>query len=250
MVPKILILQFRKNAVHEALERESLARELGDQVVVEYRSALDDTIPWDDPEAILAPYHGLILGGSGDFDFDGGRSNHDASKQKSYELLERLQPLLAYVFAVDFPTLGICFGHQMIGAHAGATVCHDPSQKKSRSHTVAIVAQESDRLLAGIPPTFAAHYGHKDSLDRVPDGATLLVHGGDQCRVSALRYGNKIYTTQFHPELILSDLHKRLEILPGYLPEGVSVEEVFVDDVASNKLLHNFATLVAAQAHT
>jgi GMP synthase (glutamine-hydrolysing) len=244
MSPKILVIQFRKNAAHETLERASLARELGDQVIVEYRSALDSDIDWHDPAKLLSPYHGLILGGSGDFDFDGGRTEHDEYKQQSYELLARLQPLLTYIFAVDFPTLGICFGHQIIGAHAGAKVYHDPVQKKSCSHTVAVIERVDDYMLDGVPATFAAHYGHKDSLDRVPDGATLLIHGGEKCRVSALRYRTKIYTTQFHPELTLSDLHKRLEILPGYLPEGVSIEEVFVDDIASNKLLHNFATLV------
>jgi GMP synthase (glutamine-hydrolysing) len=185
-----------------------------------------------------------VLGGSGDFDFDGGRNEDDVARIGSARLLERLEPLCTYVFETDFPTLGICFGHQLLGAYAGATVRHDPQQRKSRSHPVQVVAPHKTALLSGVPESFYAHYGHKDSLDRVPEGAHLLIQGGDACRVSALQYGNNIYTTQFHPELTVADMRKRLELLPGYLPEGVQVEEVFTPDTHSNTILQNFAVLV------
>ena len=248
MPASILVIQFRLNQAHSALEQASIDRELAGTVTTTYQSALDEVLFTREPAALLASYDGLILGGSGDFDFDGGRAAEDAAKVRSYELLERLRPLLAYVFATDFPLLGICFGHQLVGAYAGATVCHDPVQRKSRSHPVSVVTGGDDGvvLLAGVPPSFYAHYGHKDSLDRVPEGATLLVQGGEACRVSALQYQQNIYTTQFHPELNVADMHKRLALLPGYLPEGVSVEEVFSEDSYSNTILRNFGSLVTA----
>jgi hypothetical protein len=39
-------------------------------------------------------------------------------------------------------------------------------------------------------------------------------------------------------------MRKRLELLPGYLPEGVDVEEVFTDSSDANRILRNFSELV------
>jgi GMP synthase-like glutamine amidotransferase len=181
MQPKILLIQFRHNPIHSALETASIVRELGGTVDTVCLSALDESVTWNDPATLLVPFDGVILGGSGDFDFDGGRVDDDSAKMLSYELLERLRPLFDYIFTTDFPTLGICFGHQMIGAYAGANVRHDPRQKKSRSHKVSVVTSRAPALFNGVATTFYAHYGHKDSLDQVPQGATLVVQGGEEC---------------------------------------------------------------------
>lgn len=242
---QILLIQFRRRNVTADLERQSISRELGETINLVSVSALAPEYIWDNPAEMLRGYGGIILGGSGDFDFDGGRKRDDEALQTSYQLLVQLGPLLDYVFTHDIPTLGICYGHQIIGAYAGATVTHDEVQKKSRSHKVAVLVDTNlHRICANIPDTFLAHYGHKDSLDRVPEGAVLLCSGGDECRVSALRYKQNIYSTQFHPELTLDDMRRRVAATPGYLPEGVSVEEVFADETASGQILKNFGWLV------
>ena len=246
MKPTILILQFRRNPVNIAMEQVSLRREIEDSIALEYMSALDTTIVWDRPASLLAPYQGIILGGSGDFDFDGGRFDTDDAKRMSYTLLKRLRPLLEYIFDHDIPTLGICYGHQILGAFAGATISCDTTQKKTRSHHVHIQRKQVDvGLFIGVPDTFYAHYGHKDSLDRVPVGAELLISGGDACKVSALRYKKNIYTTQFHPELTFEDMLLRVVASPDYLPPGIKAEEIFIRDPHSNLILRNFGRLVA-----
>jgi GMP synthase-like glutamine amidotransferase len=243
--PQILLIQFRATPVTAALEKASIVRELGPDVSVSCVSALDESISWDVPTEILADIDGVIFGGSGDYDFDGGRSDDDAARATSYMLLEKLRPLLDYIFQHDIPTLGICYGHQIIGAYAGASVVNDVTQKKSRSHEVAVVVdKEAYCICADVPDSFFAHYGHKDSLDRVPEGAVLLMNGGEACKVSALCYKQNIFTTQFHPELTIEDLRLRMEATPGYLPEGVSLEEAFVSGSASNTILKNFGSFV------
>lgn len=246
MIPvPILLIQFRLRTITAEMEQQSIIREIGHTSQITPLSALDTTIDWNSPEQLLSPYGGVIFGGSGDFDFDGGRPAGDGAKQISYQLLAKLRPLLDYVFRHDILTLGICFGHQMIGAYKGATVVHDITQTKSRSHKVTVVAGAAEYpLCANVPETFFAHYGHKDSLDRVPDDATLMVTGGEECKVSALRYQKNIYTTQFHPELTRDDMRLRVAATPGYLPEGVSVDAVFSDESCSCQILRNFGQLV------
>ena len=243
---KILSIQFRINPNSIKQEQNCIVRETGSCVAVDFMDALDKTIDWNFPETIMTEYDAVILGGTGELDFDGGRDDADEAKRISYELLGQLRPLFKYIFDNDIPTLGICYGHQILGAFAGAQVCCDHTQKKSRSHEVKLMIDKNDYFLfSDLPDSFHAHYGHKDVLDRVPEGAVLLMNGGDECKVSALRYKNNIYTVQFHPELNFDDMVERIKNSPGYLPEGITAEEVFKNDPESNKILQNFGKMVA-----
>lgn len=242
MIPTILVVQFRANQAAAYLEKSSIEREIGQLATVIFISALTSDILWSEPEQILKNYAGLILGGSGDFDFDGGRDVFDAGRVATTELLSRLTPLLQYVFAHDFPTLGICFGHQLLGAFSGAKVVNDCSQMKTCSHKVSQVSTDRPTIFSNMPVDFLAHYVHKDTLDRVPDGAELLACGGAACQVSALRYKENIYSTQFHPELTFTDVERRVDTFPGYLPAGATVESVFTPDGDCTTLIRNFVT--------
>ncbi len=249
MKPQILAIQFRENVDSIAGEQKSIVREIGEHAEVTFISALNEALAWTDPYAILQHYHGVILGGSGEFDFDGNRSEDDRAKQMSQVFLERLRPLFTYIFEQDIPTLGICYGHQLLGAFAGAQVSYDVSQKKTSSHELKLMVDKNDYFLfSDLPDSFAAHYGHKDALQQIPEGAVLLMNGGEQCKVSALKYKNNIYTTQFHPELNFADMVDRMKNSPGYLPEGVLAHEIFKDEPHSNTILRNFGKFVALQA--
>lgn len=248
MRAKILCIQFRKNPTSVEQEQAAFVREAGVYAEVEFVSMLDGAVDWTDPTALMAPYQGLILGGSGDFDFDGKRADDDPAKASSYKFLKQLTPLFQYLFEHDVPTLGVCYGHQLLGAFAGAQVRYDDNQRKTRSHEVKLMVDKHDYFLfADLPDAFYAQYGHKDALDRVPDGAVLLMNGGDECKVSALRYKKNIYTTQFHPELTYEDMVARMNSTPGYLPEGVLAEEVFKESPDASRILRNFGKFVAIQ---
>lgn len=246
---KILTIQFRTNQNSITLEQKSIVREIGDTAEVDFISALDTTLDWHYPETLMESYQGVILGGSGDLDFDGGRLEDDEVRLISYEILGRLRPLFTYLFDHDVPTLGICYGHQILGAFAGAQVHSDVAQKKICSHEVKFIVNKNDYFLfSNLPESFYGHYGHKDVLDRVPEGATLLMSGGERCQVSALQYKSNIYTLQFHPELTVGDMVDRVKNSPGYLPEGVTLEEIFKDDPSSNTILQNFGAFVRLQS--
>ncbi|MCB9811168.1 MAG: type 1 glutamine amidotransferase [Candidatus Nomurabacteria bacterium] len=243
---KILSIQFRKNQASIEQEQTCIRREIKGNTDVDFIDALDKTIDWNFPEVIMSGYDGVILGGSGEFDFDGNRCEDDEKRRISYELLGQLRPLFQYIFDNDIPTLGICYGHQLLGAFAGAQVCYSEQQKKTCTHQVKLLVDKNEYFLfTDLPDTFDAHYAHKDILDRIPDNAVLLMSGGDKCEVSALRYKKNIYTVQFHPELTYGDMMGRIKESPGYLPDGAAVEEIFKDDIQSNKILFNFSKMVA-----
>ena len=246
MRAKILGIQFRVKPDAVSHEQACLQREAGVYADIEFVSALDTSVDWNEPSKMMGEYQGVILGGSGDFDFDGGRLSDDPARAVSYTLLEKLRPLFSYLFDHDIPTLGICYGHQLLGAFAGAQVRYDEGQKKICSHEVKLMVDKHDYFLfSDLPESFQAHYGHKDSLDRIPEGAVLLMNGGDQCKISALKYKNNIFTTQFHPELNFADMVTRMNNSPGYLPEGTIAAEIFKDEPHSNTILQNFGKFVA-----
>lgn len=241
--PTITLIQFRATSAASRMEFQSIQREVA---------------PWADlvavcgikgeiiPQVTLSD--GVILGGSGDLDFDGARLPEDEVRAQTKQVFEMMAPVLDHLFTEDLPTFGICFGHQMLGAFRGSLVYHDSMQSKQKTHTVILQPEGQDhRLCSELPVSFAAQYGHKDVLAHIPDGAILLAHGGEACRISALAYSSHIVSTQFHPELTLADMHERVATISSYLPEGVVVDDVYQDTPYAQTWLHNFARMVAVE---
>lgn len=242
---KILILQSRRRPEMIQSEQDEYIKSLvstGAELV--FKNTLDESLPWHDPAAIVAGVQGVIFGGSGEFDFDGGRGDDDPARQTAHAIRDRVRPLVEYLFAHEVPTLGICFGHQIIGEIKGARVVADPTQKKIGTHLVHLNDDStSDPLFRDLPKSFDGQYGHKDSLSTLPGTAQLLAEA-PTCRYSALRYGNKIYTVQFHPELTAEDVVRKLANSPGYLPEGVLADDIIRPSEHASAILPRFVERV------
>lgn len=242
----LLLIQSRKRPEMVEGEQGEYQRALeSTDVSLSAASVFDASLPWNDPRALLSGYDGVILGGSGEYDFDGGRPEDDDVRAGSKEIVSRLRPLLDYVFENDIPLLGVCFGHQIVSEYLGVAVVHDTDQKKVGSHEVQLTAEgKADPLFAGLPASFIGQYGHKDSLSALPPGALLLATG-PSCRTSALRYKRSIYTLQFHPELTEKDVEWKLANSPGYLPQGIALEELIRPSPEASTLIPRFAALAA-----
>ena len=240
---QILVIQFRTNPATIAGEQGAIQRVLEGAAELHFVSALDETLAWKIPEDLLGDADGVILGGSGDLSFHGGLPEGNPAREMSKATLARLIPLFDFIFAHDIPTLGICFGHQILGAFKGAQVVNDIEQSKVGTHTVRVVMDPNDHFLfARLPQEFFAQYGHKDSLDRIPPGATLLMEG-DRCKVAALQYQKNIYTVQFHPELSPDEILERAKNYPQYLGGGGVIDEVVKPSPHAEKLLKNFVEM-------
>lgn len=182
-------------------EQNNFRRVVGDAAEVEFLSALDERLAWTYPDEFLKGCDGVIFGGSSDFDFHGGRTLKDPARIMATIILSRTRLIITYALAQKIPILGVCFGHQIIGQMHGGDVQNDKEQTKIGSYEVRLTEEgKADPLFGTLPESFVAQYWHKDSVTVPPEGATLLATG-PSCRFSALRYGEKVYTVQFHPEV-------------------------------------------------
>lgn len=238
---KIVILQFRTNTKTISEEQVSFLTKLSkSNVEIVFKNAFQDDLNWNNPEELLCGACGIILGGSGEFDFDGGRDSQDVKKIASHSLVQSIMPFLKHLERTNFPTLAICFGHQIIARSLGVHIINDKEQTKVGSHQVSLTNEgRADELCIGLPNTFVAQYGHKDSLSSIPSGAVLLAKG-DRCLYSAIRFGKNRYGVQFHPELNADEVRQKFLSHPDYLPEGLDPEDLIQESPHATTLLTNF----------
>jgi GMP synthase (glutamine-hydrolysing) len=228
-----------------AKEREEFLRAYAGIADLSFVSTLDTTIPWDFPERVLNGFDALIIAGSGDFYFDGGKLPDDPARQTAHSICARLKPLICYCVDHDVPTLGICFGHQLIAEVYGGEVRADATQAATGTYPVtASLGAREDRLLKTLPEQFFAQYGHKDSVTKKPEHAQLLV-SGERCMLSGLQYGNNVYTFQFHPELDAAGMLHRLSQSPEYVAHGAVLSDIVRESPEAKTLLPRFAELIA-----
>jgi GMP synthase-like glutamine amidotransferase len=223
---KILLIQSRQEPGSIEAEQASYRNAFSGAAQLDPLSVLDEKLAWTTPNEILQGYGGVIFGGSGDFDINGGRMKSDPARLMAMIIFTRLRMFISDILAQDMPALAICFGHQLVAQMKGGDVEADPAQGKVGTHEVRLTPEgKKDKLFASLPESFLAQYAHRDSVTEQPVDAVLLA-SGSSCRFSALRYGENVYTMQFHPEITAANFIARLKAGNGYLPEGVAAESI------------------------
>ncbi len=118
--------------------------------------------------------------------------------------------LLSQVVAKDFPFLGACSGNSLLGKHLGTPISTTYGEAVGCVTLSLTDAGKQDQLLKGFPDQIDVLLGHKEEVDTIPEGATLLI-SGDTCPVQMFRVGNNVYATQFHPEADADEFRVRID---------------------------------------
>ncbi|HEY5695469.1 MAG TPA: glutamine amidotransferase [Candidatus Saccharimonadales bacterium] len=159
------------------------------------------------PKLDLTMYSGIILGG-GPFDIS---KPHDMKSDVQKRVEADLTKLLDELIDKDFPFFGACYGIGTLGNHQGGVISDKYAETVMAAHLTLTKEGKTDPLCAGLPDTFRAIVGHKESCEVLPKHAIHLVSSPD-CPIQMFRIKNNLYATQFHPELDMKGLRVRVGV--------------------------------------
>jgi para-aminobenzoate synthetase component 2 len=141
------------------------------------------------------------------------------------------------------PLLGVCLGHQAIGAAWGATVARAPELLHGKT---SLVHHDGRGVLAGLPQPFIATRYHSLTVlpDTIPD-ELLVTARTDMGIVMALQHRElPVHGVQFHPESVLTEgghrlLANWLRLAGGEVDEARVVQlETAMRSIASAAVAH------------
>jgi GMP synthase (glutamine-hydrolysing) len=119
------------------------------------------------------------------------------------------------IFELGVPTLGICYGMQLMALDLGGTVARTGVSEFGKT---TMRADESE-LLAGTPDEQTVWMSHRDSVTAPPAGARVVA-GSPSTPIAAFEQPERgLYGVQFHPEVV-------------HTPHGTEVLKNFLYNVA------------------
>ena len=137
------------------------------------------------PTPNLSEFDGVIMTGSASMVGD-----NSPWIQESKKLVEQC-------IRDEIPFLGVCFGHQILGAVCGAKVGPNPSGRANGSRLVNLT-QEAP-IFNGLPSSFWAQISHRDVvLENRPEFNVIATAPHDARH--AIEVGKTAFGVQFHPE--------------------------------------------------
>jgi GMP synthase (glutamine-hydrolysing) len=137
------------------------------------------------------------------------------------------------IFDLDVPTLGICYGFQVMARALGGTVAN--TGLREYGSTDAALSTDGGVLLGGQPTDQTVWMSHGDSVAQAPEGFTVLA---STASTPVAAFGNderRLYGVQWHPEVKHSSygqnvlenfLHHAAGIPADWNPGNVIAEQV------------------------
>ncbi|VAW11331.1 hypothetical protein MNBD_ALPHA09-673 [hydrothermal vent metagenome] len=118
----------------------------------------------------------------------------------------------------DVPTLGICFGHQLIASALGGDVADAPQHAYETVTVTLTDAGLADQLLSVLPPKAPLQSAHSQIVTRLPSDAPPLAHA--DTGIYAARFAGNLWGVQFHPETCAEDMSIIIEDVRTALEAG------------------------------
>ncbi len=114
-------------------------------------------------------------------------------------------------FQLGIPTLGICYGLQLMSQTLGGRVV--PGNQREFGRAIVEVVDEN-AILSELPKSFKVWMSHGDRVETLPDGFRVLAYSGEIISAAADE-SRRLWGVQFHPEVVHTD-HGRA-ILENFL---------------------------------
>lgn len=100
----------------------------------------------------------------------------------------------------QIPTIGICYGHQLLAYALGGKVDFNPKGREVGTIDITLQpAAQTDSLFRGLPDTIAVQLSHRQAVLELPEQVEWLA-SSTLAENQAFRYGEVVWGTQFHPE--------------------------------------------------
>lgn len=201
---RYLLIQIRDQDDPVRLQEvDCFARALAcDQSAIEVFNLLSDELQVSDLRGVDM----AMIGGSGRY-----------SVTSNAPWLTRGLRSLVHLVESGRPTFGSCWGFQALARALGGTVKHDLENAELGTNPVTLTdAGKQDPIFSQLPDTFLAYMGHEDRVTQLPPGAVLLASTAKVAQQAFCLHDRPVYCTQFHPELNLAMLLRRVEAYPEY----------------------------------
>jgi GMP synthase (glutamine-hydrolysing) len=100
----------------------------------------------------------------------------------------------------QIPTLGICYGHQLLAHALGGRVEYNPKGREVGTIAIDLLPDAAqDPLLHDLPSPLEVQLSHRQAVIDLPDNVVHLARSG-MAEHQAFRYGETVWGLQFHPE--------------------------------------------------
>lgn len=115
--------------------------------------------------------------------------------------IEQLKQLVREAVCKSIPTLGVCFGSQLIASALGGEVRLNPKGWELGNSQIHLTPEGiKDPLFSTFPQSFEVIESHQDMITALPPGGVLLATN-NHSPVQAFAVGETLRAVQFHPEM-------------------------------------------------
>lgn len=156
-----------------------------------------------------------------------------------FSVFEHGAPYLQnFIFNLNIPILGICYGLQVLVKEFGGKVEKSSKREFGPSNFKIL---KNDILFEGIPKETKVWMSHSDRVQKLPKGFFAIGESENSPYCAIKNYDGSIYGLQFHPEVSHSEYGK--EILVNFLEKIAKLEKNWkMDNFVEKKLeeIRNF----------
>ncbi|KAB1662346.1 glutamine-hydrolyzing GMP synthase [Pseudoclavibacter chungangensis] len=143
------------------------------------------------------------------------------------------------ILGLGVPTLGICYGFQVMATQLGGEVARTGRREYGSTH--ATLTGEDSSILAGQPAEQTVWMSHGDSVARAPEGFAVLATTADTPVAAFADERRHLYGVQWHPEVLHSE-HGQ-EVMSAFLHDAAGI----ADDWTAGSIIQEQVERIRAQ---